>query len=209
MAAILTISGAHGVGKSTLCELLAARTGFAASPERHPNPFPEDTYNGLLYFIASYSHRDSLIRANPRNWILDRWSYRDIAVYIDGLYALNRLSSSQQRTLKIVKREVLYNTLEPTIAVMLLDSTPAVMERLIKRGGKAGHLFEFDRDLMSVLNQMFREEFQDARHSGWEPARATIQPQIRIVDVCGRPVNEVAAEVISCTRVSVGVAIGC
>lgn len=196
---IVTISGVHGVGKTTQSGLVAHALGWSESPTRPPNPFAADVLASMLYFLASFAARDRCLgdRASPA--VIDRWSHRDIAVYIEALFAEAHLTSAERKTLLQVNREVLAESLAPRAAILLNDSPTEVFRRLQRRGARPGHLYEADIALLGRLVDYFEEEFLTGRFSGWGPISADAV-DIAIINIAGRSSAALAGEIIDWLR---------
>lgn len=196
-AGVLTVSGVHGVGKSAVSEFLQRRFTLPVEPKRPSNPF-SDPYHSMLFFIASFSARDFKAREIHSQMALDRYSFHDIAVYVEVLHRLGKITHADYERLRSINIAALLGSLEPEVAVLLHDDVESVLMRLSKRGGKIGHIFEHDRQVIYHLNEAFIREF-----TNWEITRAwvnqteTTYPTVLRISVRNRSVSEVGGELVS------------
>jgi len=194
---VVTVSGVHGVGKSAVCEFLKQTFATPPLPERPSNPFV-DPYHSMMFFIVAYSKRDQAARQLRSPLVIDRYSFHDIAVYVEVLHELNKVTDAQYETLRLVNTEVLCGSLDPEVAVLLEDDADSVVGRLIQRGGKPGHIFEYDREVIYHLNEAFTREFNNWEITRtWVGSRILSRPHLVKISVRGRSVSDVGCDLLS------------
>jgi len=158
---IVTFSGVHGVGKSTIINNLHGYFKFVEGKERHKNYF-HTPFETMLFFIAAYSDRDRNLK-NRKNitYILDRFSYVDIKVYLDSLNELSYLTNEEYNSLVSVLNQSHSKKITP-ICCFLLDDTPKnILHRIEKfREPSKHHIFERDLRFITKLRENFIESFK-------------------------------------------------
>jgi thymidylate kinase len=164
---IITISGVHGSGKSTILELLKKIIKFNSGIERAKNPF-QTTFHAMLFFVCSFSHRDAVaIEANKIcDIILDRWSTIDIQSYIDAFLNIQYLTYSEKEAIQHALQVSPSKNITPNIAI-LLDATPeAILFRLKKfRKPSKHHIHERDLKALTAIREAFLENFSKLNNS--------------------------------------------
>jgi len=197
---IVTVSGVHGVGKSTVCKYLQRSFNLGPEIERPSNPF-KDSYHSMLFFVASFSARDSKVKEQALPMAVDRYSFHDIAVYIEVLKKLDKITREDYWRLRSINITALLHSLEPEIAILLDDDVESLLLRLQNRGGKTGHIFEYDPEVLYHLNEAFIREF-----ATWEITRAWFnamdipRPPVLRVSVRNRTASEIGLEVLARLR---------
>ena len=163
---IITISGVHGIGKSFLIDYMGKIYPIKYPPDRPSNPFQSPFYS-MLFFIIAFSERDRKTRKLTGTIILDRFSFHDIAVYIYALKKISKIKNEEYTILSDINFQLLRNSLDPDLSILLMDDPRYIFERLKKRGGKEGHLYEMDLEFISELEICFEKEF-----AGYEISKA-------------------------------------
>lgn len=157
---IITISGIHGVGKSTIILQILKLQNFAKGLERPKNPF-QTSYEAMLFFISAFSWRDKEASKVNGPILLDRWSYIDIGVYIKTLESLKHISTFEASVLFQALEQSYCKKISPSLAIFLDDEPSNILVRIkVFRDPSKHHIFERDLEFISKLREIFLSEFE-------------------------------------------------
>ncbi|GEM_PF-1977007 len=165
----VSISGVHGIGKTTICRLLARRNRWYYSPEIVDSLLPppqfgpksgEKLYSELWHMRQLIIRESELKRHKADVFVSDRW-WQDLAIYSQVL-----LSPKEYRLVEslitAVPKEV------PDLEIVLWAPDEAVLTRVRKRNRLAAEMWaEDDIDYLKKLNSRFKkyyEDFKDIRN---------------------------------------------
>lgn len=184
---IITFSGVHGVGKTTILERIASDIHYKPSFVRPPNPFLSP-YEGMLFFIAAFSWRDQKAIETKDDVILDRWASIDILVYIKALLELGRINKEQYKSLVDALKHSSSNRIQPIISVLLDDKPANILARIeMHREPSRNHIYERDLEFISSLRNIFYAIFNELKN------KSAIS--IVVINVDGRTPDQIAMEV--------------
>ena len=161
---IITFSGVHGVGKSTIIKNLHAYMNFEEGVERPKNYF-KTPFEAMLFFIAAFSNRDRNLK-NRKNitYVLDRYSFLDIKVYLDALKELSYLNNEEYTSLVSVLNFSYSKKINPDNSFLLDDKPENILHRIEKfREPSKHHIFERDIRFIKVLREKFIENYHDLK----------------------------------------------
>ena len=158
---IITLSGVHGVGKSTIINILHSLLSFNEGEKRPKNYF-QTPYEAMLFFIAAFSDRDKKVNQSGNGiYILDRYSYIDIKIYIKALKEIDYISENECKSLLIALDNGYSIKIRPTLSFLLHDKPENILNRIKKfREPSKHHLFERDIKFIRTLENLFLSEFQ-------------------------------------------------
>ncbi len=138
----IAIAGNIGSGKTSLTEMLAARTGAKAYFESSENPYIGDFYEDMnrwsfnlqIYFLGQRIREAVAILAQGEDLIQDRTIYEDAYIFADNLHSSGWMSSRDYDTyMKIFDLSTnLIRT--PDLLVYLRASVPTLIAQIRKRG---------------------------------------------------------------------------
>lgn len=183
---IVSVSGVHGVGKSTLVSELCKLHGVPLPPSRLPNPF-QDLFLAFMFYILAFAKRDTSVFQRTGLSFVDRHSARDILVDIWTLYELRRLTDSQVDTLKETCQRILMPFGPPACSILLDDDIENVVIRIKARPLPPGHPpdLEYDREYIKAILKNFRREFESEEITVGRFGMKIASPFSRFVSVEG------------------------
>ena len=185
---LVTISGVHGVGKTSLLMHAQKRLGGISLIDRPKNPF-QTPFEAMLFFVASFSQRDRLINQQSGLTWCDRWAMHDIAVYAWTLFELGHLSRLEAEAIVRALRRSESFGVRPDVAILIDDEPEAILSRIEQyRKPSPHHIFERDKEFISALRIHFLARFRDLVSKK--------KQRIFIVAVNNRPACDVAEEAI-------------
>ena len=183
---IVSVSGVHGVGKSTLVSELCKLHGAPLPPLRLPSPF-EDLFLAFMFYILAFAKRDTSVFQRTGLSFVDRHSARDMLVDIWTLYELKRLTDSQVDTLKETCHRILVPFGPPACSILLDDDIENVVSRIKSRPLPFGHPpdLEYDREYIEAIIMNFRREFESEEITVGRFGMKVASPLSRFVAVEG------------------------
>jgi thymidylate kinase len=165
MNKLITISGTHGTGKTTILNLINKELNWGIGIDRALNPF-QTTYQAMLFFVSSFSLRDknALEVLAKENIIIDRWSLIDIEAYIEVFENINYLSVKEKNAISLALNTSDSKRIKPRLAI-LLDSKPeTILDRLKKfRTPSKHHIHERDFKALSAIRNTFLKKFKQIK----------------------------------------------
>ncbi|MDQ1350520.1 MAG: hypothetical protein QG657_822 [Acidobacteriota bacterium] len=198
---IVSISGVHGVGKTTLITKICELTGYLASPKRVPNPFNDETLS-LMFYVLSFACRDDEINRMEGLIFIDRDSARDILVDVWAHRELGYINSNSERCIVSACEDVLCPRRHIDYSFLLDDNPEEILKRIIKRPLPAGHLqkLEYNMDYIKLLIEGFRREFEDYGISQGEYKISINPTEYSIIPINFKGADELAFEIINKCR---------
>lgn len=187
MNKVISVSGVHGVGKSTIINRISSIYNLIPSIPRPQNPFTTP-YEAMLFFIAAFSWRDNSIREQNRNALIDRWSICDISIYVDSLHIMEKISKHQHRALLGALGQSESHLLVPNVAILLDDAPSSILKHIESFAPSIHHILERDIQFISILRDGFIRRFK-------ELDRSQSDPKIMIIEVNGKGIDDVCTEV--------------
>lgn len=198
---IITLSGVHGVGKTTTLSALSENLGTLHPQPRAVNPFTQ-TMLSLAFYVLSFAERDDSLCGAAGLAFIDRDSVRDILVDVWAHRQLGYITADQEdlvvhaaKTLLVPRRRVHFS--------FLLDDTPDnVLSKLRGRTLPQGHLksLEYDLEYVERLVSGFQQEFATyAITAGIYGVEVGAVPSMR-VSVAGKTVADVVAIIVERCR---------
>jgi len=158
---LITISGIHGTGKSTILNLINKKINWKEGVEREKNPF-QNTFQAMLFFVCSFSYRDLMV-AKDRDYndiIIDRWSTKDIEAYIEAFENIGYLTSLEKNAIKNALNASPSCQIQPDLAIFLDSNVETILERLTKfREPSKHHIHERDCVALEELRKTFLKKF--------------------------------------------------
>jgi len=159
---IITISGVHGAGKSTILNLLNKQLNWKEGIEREKNPF-QSTFHAMLFFVCSFSLRDLMVLKDTStfNTIIDRWSIMDIEAYIEAFENIGYLTTIEKKAISNALKASPSNLILPQLSIYLETNVDTILERLAKfRVPSIHHIHERDPIALKELTKSFSKKFK-------------------------------------------------
>lgn len=195
---LLSLSGPHGVGKTTLISLLSARMGFRLPPQRSPNPFIDSPFYSMLYYILSFCHRDSAFYKLGTSGIVDRHTMIDILVESQVFKNIGAINDQEfQIIIKFLYSMTNRDILSKNV-IFLNDKPDSILKRLELRPLSYGHIPELEnnKEYMKKLCDAFFSEYKNKelqkKYNLYDPELA-----LYMVDIDGRLAEDVIDELES------------
>lgn len=161
MNKLITISGTHGTGKTTILNQINKELKWGVGIERALNPF-QTTYHAMLFFVCSFSFRDekALEALEKKNVIIDRWSLIDIEAYIEAFESIHYLSTNEMLAIKLALNTSLSNMIKPDLAILLDAKPETILFRLKKFSPPSKHhIHERDIKALTAIRNTFLKKF--------------------------------------------------
>ncbi|MFH1285770.1 MAG: deoxynucleoside kinase [Candidatus Micrarchaeota archaeon] len=159
----ISISGVHGIGKSTLCRLLARRNGWQYSPEvldtMIPPPrlgpkSPERLLGELWHMRQLILREEEIKKYNNSVLITDRW-WHDLIIYGKSL-----LSEKEFRIFEDIITAVPKET--PDLEIVLWATPEALVERIKNRRRTTMTKWgEDDEEYLNKVNEEFKKYYEN------------------------------------------------
>jgi len=186
---LITISGTHGTGKTTILKEINKELKWEVGIERYLNPF-QTTYHAMLFFVCSFSFRDkeALEALEKRNVIIDRWSLIDIEAYIEAFESIDYLTTNEVIAIKLALNTSHSSLIKPDLAI-LLDSRPETILYRLKefRTPSKHHIHERDIRALTAIRNSFINKFHKIN--------AEIN-KIIIISTDGKTPSEIVTEIM-------------
>ncbi len=160
----LCVEGVIGVGKTSLCNLLANE--FNARPILEPaedNPFLADFYKNRrsMAFQTQLWFLLSRFRQMTENFLQqDLFHKATVTDYIfakDSLFASINLDENEKAMYDVIHSIIEKNVPKPDFVIYLQSSTQVLMKRIEKRGRPFEH--NIDRSYIATLNEAYNHFF--------------------------------------------------
>ncbi|MBU3896330.1 MAG: deoxynucleoside kinase [Nanoarchaeota archaeon] len=165
----VTISGVHGIGKSSICNLLVKRNKWELLPEIldvlvSPPVFGPKSDNKLLselWFMRQMIVRENKIRSSPGPIILCDRGWHDVLIYSKVLLSENEFNVFQSVISAIPKKF-------PDLEIVLWAENKKVMERINSRNrNNLGSWGEDDLEYLKSVNELYKkyhDDFKDVKN---------------------------------------------
>lgn len=158
----IAIAGNIGSGKTTLTEMLSARTGMSAYFEDGANPYIGDFYEDMnrwsfnlqIYFLGMRIRCASDILSAGSDLIQDRTIYEDAYIFASNLHESGLMSSRDFDTYMKVFELCDGFARKPDLLIYLKASVPTLLEFIKKRGRE--YEMSIQPEYLERLNAKYR-----------------------------------------------------
>ena len=166
------IAGNIGVGKTTLCKLLAKHYNWTPSFESvDNNPYLNDFYldmqrwsfNLQVFFLNSRFRQVKEILNSKKTIIQDRTIYEDAYVFAPNLHAMGLMSSRDYENYLSLFALMDSFVAPPTILIYLKSSVPHLVNKIQKRGRNYEESIRID--YLNRLNERYEAFFTNYKHN--------------------------------------------
>ncbi len=138
----IAIAGNIGSGKTTLTEILSARTGASAYYEDTNNPYIGDFYEDMsrwsfnlqIYFLGKRIRQAADILNRDGSLIQDRTIYEDAYIFADNLHEMGLMSTRDYETYMKIFDLSTGLVRRPDLLIYLKASVPTLVSQIQKRG---------------------------------------------------------------------------
>jgi len=159
----VTISGAHGIGKSSICNLLVKRNKWELLPEVIDATVPPPVFGpksehkllSQLWFMRQMIVRENKIRSSPDPIILCDRGWHDVLIYSKALLNENEFNVFQSVISAIPKKL-------PDLEIILWTDSNNIVERIKNR--KRDNLSSWGEDNLEYLqniNESYKKYYDD------------------------------------------------
>ncbi len=168
---LVSISGALGVGKSTICKLLHERNGWGYIPEiidkttKPPAVGPGgDVYKTEMWFLKQYFKKDerlsNIINKNKIT-IADRWLH-DVLLYSEAFMEMGKFPHNEFIDFKVYYDYLDGKIRHPTLELVLYANNSSIQKRIEKRLRKDKKKWkEDDKNYVKIINKKFRDYYKN------------------------------------------------
>jgi len=143
MKKFVAIAGNIGVGKSTLVQMLCARTGW--QPFYEPvteNPYLADFYADMnawsfhsqVFFLAHRLRAHYQLSQHPESVVQDRSVYEDAEIFAQNLYLQGHIQERDYETYRDLYETMMRFLPPPDLVIYLRASVPTLLNRISSRG---------------------------------------------------------------------------
>jgi len=166
------IAGNIGVGKTTLCKLLAKHYNWTPSFESvDHNPYLNDFYlnmqrwsfNLQVFFLNSRFRQVKEIAKSKKTIIQDRTIYEDAYVFAPNLHAMGLMSSRDYDNYLSLFALMESFVAPPTVLIYLKSSIPHLVNKIQKRGRNYEESIRID--YLNRLNERYEAFFTNYKHN--------------------------------------------
>jgi len=166
------IAGNIGVGKTTLCKLLAKHYNWSPSFESvDNNPYLNDFYlnmqrwsfNLQVFFLNSRFRQVKEIAKSKKTIIQDRTIYEDAYVFAPNLHAMGLMSSRDYDNYLSLFALMESFVAPPTVLIYLKSSIPHLVNKIQKRGRNYEESIRID--YLNRLNERYEAFFTNYKHN--------------------------------------------
>ena len=166
------IAGNIGVGKTTLCKLLAKHYNWTPSFESvDNNPYLNDFYlnmqrwsfNLQVFFLNSRFRQVKEILKSEKTIIQDRTIYEDAFVFAPNLHAMGLMSSRDYDNYLSLFALMESFVAPPTVLIYLKSSIPHLVNKIQKRGRNYEESIRID--YLNRLNERYEAFFASYKHN--------------------------------------------
>jgi len=166
------IAGNIGVGKTTLCKLLAKHYNWTPSFESvDNNPYLNDFYlnmqrwsfNLQVFFLNSRFRQVKEIAKSKKTIIQDRTIYEDAYVFAPNLHAMGLMSSRDYDNYLSLFALMESFVAPPTVLIYLKSSIPHLVNKIQKRGRNYEESIRID--YLNRLNERYEAFFTNYKHN--------------------------------------------
>ncbi len=160
----ITIAGNIGVGKSTLTQLLADRTGFEPVFEPHAdNPYLADFYSDMgrwsfhsqVFFLTRRLRQHHELINRPNSSLQDRSVYEDAEIFARNLYKQGSMGERDWQSYHDLYQTLTTILPPPHLVVYLRASVDTLQSRI----GQRGRAYErgISAEYLQQLNELYDE----------------------------------------------------
>ena len=166
------IAGNIGVGKTTLCKLLAKHYNWSPSFESvDNNPYLNDFYldmqrwsfNLQVFFLNSIFRQVKEIINSKKTIIQDRTIYEDAYVFAPNLHAMGLMSSRDYDNYSTLFALMESFVSPPTLLLYLKSTIPHLVNKIQKRGRNYEESIRID--YLNRLNERYEAFFANYKHN--------------------------------------------
>ena len=166
------IAGNIGVGKTTLCKLLAKHYNWVPSFESvDNNPYLNDFYldmqrwsfNLQVFFLNSRFRQVKEILNSKKTIIQDRTIYEDAYVFAPNLHAMGLMSSRDYENYLSLFALMESFVSPPTVLIYLKSTVPHLVNKIQKRGRNYEESIRID--YLNRLNERYEAFFSNYKHN--------------------------------------------
>lgn len=200
---IVTVSGVHGVGKSTLVSRLCRDLRIPPVMPRLDSVFRESVALSMFFYVLAFGQRELRLKKRVGSAIIDRDQLRDLLVDGWTLYSLGHLSANDLDLFVSMCRRVLLPSPRPLLQILLDDAPANVMARLRRRGEKSNRFLERDLEYVSATVLNYRREFESEAISVGR-FNMHVASDSSVICVDGRPASTVARQALGLVRRALG-----
>ncbi len=168
----IAIAGNIGVGKTTLCKMLAKNYSWNPSFEAvDNNPYLNDFYldmqrwsfNLQVFFLNSRFRQVKEIAASKETIIQDRTIYEDAYVFAPNLHAMGLMSSRDYENYLSLFALMESFVHPPDLLIYLKSSVPNLVNQIQSRGRNYEESIRID--YLNRLNERYEAFFSDYKHN--------------------------------------------
>ena len=168
----IAIAGNIGVGKTTLCKMLAKKYSWNPSFEAvDNNPYLNDFYldmqrwsfNLQVFFLNSRFRQVKEIDASKETIIQDRTIYEDAYVFAPNLHAMGLMSSRDYENYLSLFSLMESFVRPPDLLIYLRSSVPNLVNQIQSRGRNYEESIRID--YLNRLNERYEAFFSDYKHN--------------------------------------------
>ena len=166
------IAGNIGVGKTTLCKLLAKHYNWEPSFESvDNNPYLNDFYldmqrwsfNLQVFFLNSRFRQVKEIAKSKKTVIQDRTIYEDAYVFAPNLHAMGLMSSRDYENYLSLFALMESFVSPPTVLIYLKSTVPHLVKKIQQRGRNYEESIRID--YLNRLNERYEAFFSEYKHN--------------------------------------------
>ena len=168
----IAISGNIGVGKTTLCKMLAKHYKWNPLFEAvDNNPYLDDFYEDMqrwsfnlqVFFLNSRFRQVQEIKKSKKNIIQDRTIYEDAYIFAPNLQAMGLMTLRDYENYLELFRLMESFVSPPDILIYLRSDIPALVEKIQSRGRDYEEGIRID--YLKRLNERYEAFFANYEHN--------------------------------------------
>jgi len=168
----VAISGNIGVGKTTLCKMLAKHYKWNPLFEAvDNNPYLDDFYEDMqrwsfnlqVFFLNSRFRQVQEIKKSKKNIIQDRTIYEDAYIFAPNLQAMGLMTLRDYENYLELFRLMESFVSPPDILIYLRSDIPALVEKIQSRGREYEEGIRID--YLKRLNERYEAFFANYEHN--------------------------------------------
>lgn len=154
---LISISGCHGVGKSTILDSVKKNYDCILPPKTIPNPFSENAILSFIHYIIERNKQHQYLnKRRAERIITDRYGFLDTSIYVQTLFECGRISKSERNLFGRVVNSLTDVWISPKLVCILCASPEEILNRLRNRKKTSrNHYDPFDINLLKNINNNF------------------------------------------------------
>ena len=154
---LISISGCHGVGKSTILDSVKKNYDCILPPKTIPNPFSENAILSFIHYIIERNKQHQYLnKRRAERIITDRYGFLDTSIYVQSLFECGFISKSEQNLFSRVVNNLADVWITPKLICILCASPEEILNRLKNREKLSkNHFNPFDINLIESINNNF------------------------------------------------------